>query len=174
MNLIIEGPDCSGKSTLIAAAFADFCVIHNGVYKSPTDAFNRFMQQIPSVHNAVNHPILIWDRNYPSELIYGDIYRQKTLTAEQTEEVETAHLAMGTIVVLCLPPRDVVLAAWRDRKNHGQEYVEMEDSFNLILDAYYENFSDICQLPCIIYDYTTMSVEDLMDSIKEMEMSLNG
>lgn len=160
MNLLIEGPDCSGKSTLIQTVLSDFCIIHNGVYKSPDLAFKAYMDQIPSNYSAIVCPLIVWDRQYVSEQIYGPIFRGKGLSQEQVEAIEAKHRALNTIVVLCNPPKDVVMQQWRLRNAKREEYIEQESYFDKIVDEYYENFATHCSLPFIEFNYLD---DDLMD-----------
>lgn len=165
MNLLIEGPDCSGKSTLIQTVLSDYCVIHNGVYKSPDLAYKAYMEQIPSNYSAIVCPLIVWDRQYVSEQIYGPIFRGKGLSQEQVEAIEAKHRALNTVVVLCAPPKEVVMQQWKLRNAKREEYIEQESYFEKIVDEYFGNFEAHCSLPFITFNYLD---DDLLELKKRV------
>lgn len=151
MSIIIEGPDCSGKSTLILEEFNDMCVIHNGRYPSPMEAFKAYLGQCPSPQ--YNHNNIVWDRNYPSEQIYGRIYRSKNIPQEDIDVLEK-HLAdIKTVIVLCCPPQGIIIDNWRKLKQQRNEYIENESYFQDIVREYDVVFNSYVSLPVIHYDY---------------------
>ncbi len=152
MSIIIEGPDCSGKSTLILQEFNDLCIIHNGRYPSPMEALKAYTAQCPSPQ--YNHDNIVWDRNYPSEQIYGEIYRNKNIPQEHIDELEKQLKAIKTVIVLCIPPFDVVIDNWRELKRQRSEYIENESYFKEIVTTYHDSFGSYVSLPIVEYDYT--------------------
>jgi len=152
MSIIIEGPDCSGKSTLILEEFNDLCVIHNGRYPSPMEAFKAYLGQCPSPR--YNFHNIVWDRNYPSEQIYGKIYRSKNIGQEHIDVLEK-HLAdIKTVIVLCCPPKETIINNWRKLKQERNEYIENESYFEDIVNEYDKYFNLYVMLPVVHYDYT--------------------
>lgn len=149
MNIIIEGADCSGKSTLIEQQFSDYCVIHNGVYPSPDLAFKAYMGQIPSPKRNFNN--IVWDRMFISEQIYGPIYRNGGLSPLQVFELHEKLKAIQTIIILCDPGDKVLLETWRSRKS--EEYITDEESYMEIVEGY-RMLRAVTDLPVILYDWT--------------------
>lgn len=168
MNIIIEGPDCSGKSTLIKTIFNDQCIIHNGVYRSPKLAHRAYMDQIPSNQMCRDNPYIVWDRQYISEQIYGSIYRNACMFKDQVDAIELKHRFIKTIVIVCNPGTDTIMTEWARRRNAGQEYVEQLDCFEQIVDVYTNKFDSICNLPFFEFNYLTDDISSIKDRIKHL------
>ena len=68
MKIILEGPDCAGKTTLATALkgkLVDYLYKHHGQYKH---AYK------PHIETLKLQNVII-DRHWPSELIYSTIFR---------------------------------------------------------------------------------------------------
>lgn len=165
MNIIIEGPDCSGKSTLISQTFRDHIVVHNGVYRSPIEAFDAYLNQIPDPAILKGSTPLVLDRSYISEQIYGPIYRQRGLDDFQVRLLESAYRRIKAVVVLCTPPKAMVLTEWKRRQSKGQEYIHNSEIFDQIVEMYYNDIDSVTTLPVITYDFTVQNPEDLKKRI---------
>lgn len=109
MNVIIEGPDNSGKSTLIKFLESNLrrSVIHNTVDKDSTSVLGKQAQELSLEGN------IIYDRSAViSEYIYCLVLQRAPVIPFNISHV--ADLCDNAIVVFCLPPLDKVLATTKD------------------------------------------------------------
>lgn len=166
--IIFEGPDCSGKSTaarqlLRENGWIDSRLIHHGPYPG-------IKKMLPRLYVETMLPMLeeregqIWDRCWLSEPIYGDVFRAG---ADRIGEINRRHLERfalrhGAVVVLCLPPWEVISDEWIRRKSKGddQEYLANTDQLRQVYD-HYENLRFMTHLPVVTYDFTTHSMNKL-------------
>ena len=155
--IILEGPDCSGKSTL-AKALADRLLYHTLMHHGPYPRLTS--QQLPRFYaegmatSLQRWHGLVMDRSWLSEQVYGPIYRgADRLATFQRRHLERIALRLGAVVVLCLPPWADVRDQWARRKglDPKAEMLDNEDQLRRIYDAYHALETD---LPVVHYDYT--------------------
>jgi thymidylate kinase len=149
MRIILEGPDCAGKTTLatkLKEKLTDYLYIHHGVY---AHAYKPHLE-------SLKLETVIIDRHWPSELIYGTIFRAGptyniyTMEKRVTENVLTKH-------ILCLPPKDLVLKNFLERKGKGQEQF---DDVSKVYDAY-KLFKNTFPY-FVLYNYAEQSAEEFI------------
>lgn len=149
--IILEGADCTGKSTLLnKIKNEDTLVIHNGVYESRTVAFETYIDQIAdNIYKSV-----ILDRSYISELIYGSIYRGEK-NHEWKSEIRLLESMMvsyfSPLVIVCLPPIEIVLNEWQNRIN--TEYIKDSYTIEAIYAEYQLNIGNYTSLPVVPFNY---------------------
>lgn len=145
--LILEGPDCSGKSTLAKqlATFNGFEYRHLGRPKPNEDVFRTYTLELWRALKSPN-PV-VFDRLYLGETIYGPVMRGGSLLSPlQRLLIERLMAANDVKQVVCLPNFEVCRDKWRERL--GQEYVQLEPQLKKIWDGY----SRVLSWPQ--YDYT--------------------
>jgi len=126
--IILEGPDCAGKTTL--AKELEKCgykIVHNGPPKTD-DPFREYALQIEE-SAKVN---TVFDRLHIGEMIYGPILRGKSrITLYQYEELNEVIKRMGGLVVICLPPWRNVIDCWSEHQaqEHIKEYGQLRESY---------------------------------------------
>lgn len=126
--IILEGPDCAGKTTL--ARELEKCgyeYIHNG----PPDKPSMMEVYYDQLKQAIERPIVI-DRFHLGELVYGPLLRGHSgLTDEDYINLDAKIEAMGGIVIICLPTWRQVLDGWAARKaqEHIQQYDQLRESY---------------------------------------------
>jgi thymidylate kinase len=149
MKIILEGPDCAGKTTLansLKGKLTDYLYIHHGQYKH---------SYAPHMESLKLRNVII-DRHWPSELIYSTIFRSGPVYNVNIMEYE-ARRDVNTKFILCLPPKSKVLARFEERKQHGGEDFE---SVAKVYDAYvllknmYPYFT--------IYNYAEMTADEFI------------
>lgn len=126
MNIIIEGPDGAGKTTLAKqlAKQLNLQIVH---FVAPTDNTSQFEMYRDFLIDARN---IILDRAWYSDMVYGPIFRGKAeIQFDAMRELERG--AEDTIVIYCTGP---VEAMWRAAQERGETFVKT-----------YEQFEEICR-----------------------------
>jgi hypothetical protein len=162
--IILEGSDCSGKTTL--AKELEKCgykIIHNGPPKENEDPLTVYEDQLDA---AVKVPT-VFDRLHIGEMIYGPILRGKSrITMDQFEELNDTIINMGGLVVICLPPWRNVIDCWSNRQaqEHIKEYGQLRESYRKFA-AYLDSHPQ-----CLSYDYTRFMAPSFAKAIVELEV----
>lgn len=171
-HIIVEGPDGSGKDTLIRdllVLFPDH-TLHARASTSlggPVSDLARWVSrdvntmdiQHPSIYNR--HPLI-------SELVYhryrqGDQagYRSAEWTHAAWRNAMRKHASKHAIVVFCQPPAHVV----RKTVNQQGRDAHMPGVYDNILDIYTDYATHLWPGISIRYDYTKDTVPDLIKKI---------
>jgi|TARA_A100001201_G_scaffold99554_1_gene85700 thymidylate kinase len=130
MKIILEGPDCAGKTTLanlLKQKLTDYLYIHNGIYSK---AYK------PHV-DCLKLDNVIIDRHWPSELVYGTIFRAGPSYNIYQMEQHCKNNATNKYI-LCLPPKDLVLKRFLERKEHEdfEDVSKVYDAYHLFKNMY--------------------------------------
>lgn len=158
MILLFEGPDYSGKDTLIAKMRQKDNVIyfHNGTYSSQAHAMKAYRQQIKTVHRILEHTFsdvqIIFNRAHISSWIYGQIIRNEIILDEEYFDIDNEFAALNTQVIKCLPPKEICMRGWENRIH--EEYVKDLDLMEQVYDFYANDFELTTNLPYVTYDFT--------------------
>lgn len=169
--VILEGPDGGGKTTLanelLKATIGAATLKRHGPYPGESRIAKHYLA---SVMDAVIHPakLVIMDRAWHSEPIYGAAWRngENRLSAMDVVALESAAKIAGGVLVICLPPYDVCLTAWKTRM--GKEYLKKEEALKYVWHAYHRGLDRWRQaLPIVAYDYTRDDLAATLEEIKE-------
>lgn len=126
MKIVVEGPDCSGKSTLAQALhfrLGNYKYVHNSLFQGKhvqrniSGQISHFSDDLFHSHLdllRLNENIII-DRHWPSELVYGHIFRNKF---EYDIKKMRRHCKIyRPIYIGCLPSYETVLKKFEERKD---------------------------------------------------------
>ena len=155
-TLIIEGVDCSGKTTLAQEIQMRWACKYIHVKQAPlgVDTLVHFISAI----KGIRQPTII-DRLHWSEQVYADVLRKNSLLSDRDFGVIDGYvMAHRGIFIYCNPPLQSVLNAImrdEDGENHNT------DIANEIYREYRKNPRTV--LPIIEYDYTKDNVDDLLE-----------
>lgn len=128
--IILEGPDCSGKTTLANQLMAQF---KNCIYihcSTSDDIESLHIAAITTAIEASNDFPVIIDRLHLSEEIYGKIFRNKVAYNTKLFE-EKLSGCLNAYKVLCLIDKETTLKLHKERKNQ-----EMFDNISKVWDEY--------------------------------------
>lgn len=167
--IIVEGPDNSGKSTLIKQLLE----LDPGLRILKRKKFDRHKDQtigtsyleelIPKDGDRVSHGYAIADRFFASECIYGTLFRNGCrMTASEHRAVRNLLVSYGTVLVYCRPPRESIEKTWNERP-------QLYDRDPLrIYNEYEERLYDIfkgADQASFNYDWTHRSAYDMRSNI---------
>lgn len=133
--LVLEGPDCAGKTTLAKA-------IQNIDYKAKYIHMSyRFIDRmglyhIAAIHRGIQYSMLgynvIIDRSWPSTEIYSQIFRNDNRWNKLGYRLNPVIIRFG-LQVLCLPDFETVYAHYK--QNAHEQMYDLADA-EKIYDAY--------------------------------------
>lgn len=159
MNICIEGPDNSGKSTLVN----ELAYIYEREVRHATKPADNVAAALDFEIECRDGSKLILDRSQAvSGLIYDAVVR-KQLPYFGLHDVE--RLAFDALLIICLPPKEIVLA---DKERDQMEGVR--DNHEALYDAYAGLVTDgkIGNSSVFVYDYTKHKPTDVMDWIENL------
>lgn len=168
-TIIMEGPDCAGKTTLINSEFEQFKRKHNGVYGSSDIACKAYINQLNSIQEDT-----VFDRMHLSELVYGSAIRGSAMDKKLFAVVELLAAYREAVLIICLPPKETLIESWKNRR--GKEYVKRMDQMLAIYDVY-EKAHQLTKIPTIYYDYTDVEFNTenpLLQRISELKARFYG
>ena len=128
--VVVEGPDCSGKTTLINKLMErhpNNCYIHNAVTDDIKSLHENTLQA--AYIASKNHWVFI-DRLHLSEKIYGTVFRNGPSYDIDTFDVYATNF-MKVKKILCIVDKETVLAKHAERIDK-----EMFNNISTIWDMY--------------------------------------
>lgn len=163
MNIVVEGPDNAGKSTLIKFLESNLrrSVVHNTVDKDSDSVMAKQAKELSLEGDT------IYDRSaVVSEYIYCLVLGRTPVIPVNISDV--ADLCDNTVMVFCLPPLDKVLATSKDEMPGVVENLEA-------LYNQYDNLIDELVMmgkQLFVYDWTMEEdgAEAALDYINERNL----
>jgi hypothetical protein len=146
MHIVIEGPDCSGKTTLAnqLCEMLSFEYRHEGPPPADTNLKDYYCGELA----MLSEPTII-DRFALGERVYGPILRGKDRLGEEgLLKVQQVMLKLNVFQIICLPPNNALWKAFIDSSVKGNE---------LLGPVQYEASIDAWTQHCrntYLYDYT--------------------
>jgi len=164
-QVLIEGPDCSGKSTLVNCLKNELCWDAKSLHHKDADQFSRYLFEYSSQEK------IIFDRGHISESIYSALWRGGNPFSVGESTVLDSIVRMNMITVFALPDVSVLRERYALR-NYAQKITisELETSACLFKD--YFDCNKI--IPAIIYcskdywelEYTVKKVSSIVGEAK--------
>jgi thymidylate kinase len=154
MILILEGADCSGKSTLAEQIHKQtgYKQLHRTQPKTEEDKkcmMDEYLQVIKANKNC------ILDRSWYSEMVYGPVMRDASVISyPQMYELERMLTKNGALLIYCTAPEPTL---WKRCLRRGEEYITKPDDFHNICKGFDELMYDVPHfIPVLTYEYKDM------------------
>ena len=151
--IIVEGPDGCGKSTMVRALQAkreieNVKTVHHGPYleKCRSELLQTYLASINSFKEDKNFDIMIMDRCWVSEFIYGPIVRGSSrLRLSDLDIIREALDGMDVKIVFVQPPLWFCRTNWE--RDLADEYVGDSEHFEAIVHEYRKHNLNTWGLP---------------------------
>jgi thymidylate kinase len=151
--IVLDGPDAAGKSTL-AAKFKEAHgarVIHL-TYRFKDKMFAYQTAALRLALRLAETQLVVIDRHWPSECVYGSVFRGGSKWAQAGRFYDRVLLKHGAIHVLCLP-ESVEAAVEAHKANLDPDHPYDDTDFKKVVQRYlhfgygYRNTSDMQAAP---------------------------
>ena len=155
----VEGPDGSGKSTLVPELAGIM-----GLDVVPTDDPPRSWDEcLRRIERRVS-PSLVCDRSsgLVSELVYGPVLRGGTIVDEEVVWSVVRSVVHAVVFVYCRPPDDAIRPTFRDGEDpgHAKGVLEKSDPLRRRYDEVMSRLSGM-GARVVRYDRTRQTVEEV-------------
>lgn len=159
-RILIEGPDCSGKSTALDRIKNALRWDAKSLHHREGDQFQRYIKEYCSVENTV------FDRGHFSEAVYGQMWRGGNPFSQQEFNFLNFYLQREGLIIFALPSEETLINRYRAR-NFSQQIKENELAFarKLFLEKS-QNVTNIL--------YTSSSYEELDNLVAEVLRRVNA
>lgn len=161
MNVIIEGCDNAGKSSLIKhlVSRTKLSTYHNVVDKNAASTLAKQAAEISREGNT------IYDRSSViSEYIYSMVLGRAPVVPFNISDI--SELCNNAIVIFCVPPIDKVLATTKEEMQGVRENLcELYNAYDRLVD----NLS-VLNCEFFVYDWTMDEPEAVVDYISETHL----
>lgn len=176
--IIVEGPDNSGKTTLIDSLKAEFGLRllrpAGGPPKSCLELSERCEYIIKEASLCLSKRLIVDRISLIGESIYGPICRGKDLWTEIPQikaDLLYALNCLDPFYIYCRPPIHIIqnLDTHQIKEYDTEEHLEkIKERSNLIIKAYDNYFNPFSKHRLFVYDYTRpSSYYNLINLLKE-------
>lgn len=135
MIIMLEGPEAAGKSTLGSnlSLSTGWPLVHRDKPKTAADRIEMMAYYTYAVTSKEN---LIFDRCWYSEIVYGNIMRDKSYISYDQMYFLEEQLAKrgGGLIIHCTDRIDLL---WGRCQVRGEDYIKDIDTLNNICDMYH-------------------------------------
>lgn len=155
INVIVEGPDCSGKSTLVDRLKNTLRWDAKSLHHRDGVQFRRYLKEYALLENTVI------DRSHFSEQVYSEMWRGGSPFSYTEKEILDKIALQESIIILVCPTLEVLKKRYLAR-NYPQQIKleELEKSRELFM----EELGNICAIHYFSHDY-----EELDRVVKEVK-----
>jgi thymidylate kinase len=154
-NIIIEGPDCSGKSTLVNRIKNMLRWDSKSLHHREGHQFTRYIQEYANSKNTV------FDRSHFSEEVYSILWRGGSPFSKEEKEILNNICKLNTLIIFTCPELKTI------RERHSSRDYQQQITFNE-LEKSRELFSKTFEnIPHILYlSENYEELEELIEKIK--------
>jgi len=153
-NILVEGPDCSGKSTVVERLKNLLKWDSKSLHHRQGNQFQRYLQEYTQEN-------IVFDRGHVSESVYGQLWRGGDPFNEEEKRLLDGLCKHRSLIIFTCPPIHLLKVRYIDRKFSQQiKFEELEYARELFCTI----FKDI---PHILY--TSQSLKELDNLLKKVK-----
>jgi len=156
-NIIVEGPDCSGKSSVVNRIKNELRWDSKSLHHREGDQFNRYLKEYALSTNTV------FDRSHFSEEVYSILWRNGSPFSEKEKNILNEICKLKVLIIFACPKLKVMQARYESRSYEQQiRFDELAKSRGLFCNV----FTDVPHI--IYYSDNYEELDGLVERIKEM------
>lgn len=158
-KVIVEGPDCSGKSTVVDRVKNALRWDSKSLHHKEGNQFNRYLQEYALADRVV------FDRSHVSEAVYSELWRRGSPFSEEEGKILNMLLQKDSLIILSSPSVELMQERYKSRGFTQQvKFEELEESRNL----FFKRFNGD-KIPFIAYGSQTYEELDyLVENIRRL------
>jgi thymidylate kinase len=131
--ILVEGPDCSGKSTLVERLKNSLHWDSKTLHHRGGDQFERYIKEYILAEN------IVFDRGHLSEMVYSELWRAGNSISINDANLLEKLLLRNSIIIFSCPKISLMKKRYRERKFEQQiKFTELTKSKNLFI-KYFKN-----------------------------------
>lgn len=143
IRIIVEGPDCSGKSTLVNRIKNDLGWDSKSLHHKEGNQFLRYLKEY-----AFSEQI-VFDRSHFSEEVYSILWRGGSPFSKEEKEILEDICKLNTLILFACPSLETMEKRYLSRDYYQQiSFEELKECRNL----FYEKLSAV---PHLLYTSST-------------------
>ncbi len=120
-QILVEGPDCSGKTTLVERLKNELRWDAKALHHLNGNQFNRYLKEY-----ALQEKI-IFNRGHYSEIAYGKLWRAGNPFSAEEQQILDKICQQNMVIIFACPPLEVLQHRYRKRNFQQQiKYEELE------------------------------------------------
>ena len=154
-RIIVEGPDCSGKTTVVERIKNELCWDAKALHHLEGKQFRRYLREYASQEN------IVFNRGHFSEIVYSKLWRGGNPLSAKEMEILNNICTVNTIIIFACPSLEIMKQRYCER-NYPQQ-IKLEE-----LELSRKYFCEIMDhVPHILYeskDYNELQA--LIDKVK--------
>ena len=125
-RIIIEGPDCSGKSTVVNRIKNALHWDSKSLHHREGDQFWRYLKEY------TYNEFVVFDRSHFSEIVYSRLWRNGSPFTETENNILTEICKLKTIIIFSCPDLATMKQRYKERNYNQQiKFEELERSREL-------------------------------------------
>lgn len=176
--IILEGPDCGGKSTLAKELeLRGYAVIHTGPPGStpPYESYFSALQHLTTrVKAGIDNRPVVFDRFHLGERVYGKVLRENDrLGPVYHRMLDRILLGLGAVLVYCTTDEADMLKKWKQRNAEGKELVTDSGVYQELFQEYEFHFGTQ-SIEWHTYDYRYSTPDDLLETVNASYVENKG
>lgn len=114
--ILLEGPDCSGKTTLANVLTTPECIFHSTYVGHDAQEKHTMDNFLAGFNCSREGKIAVLDRGWIGHDIYASVFRPSLPNADWTKRHHAIAQACRCYTVLCAPPASMVQYAFDDEQ----------------------------------------------------------
>ena len=130
-KIIVEGPDCSGKSTFVERLKNMLHWDSKSLHHLEGDQFKRYLKEY------VLNERIVFDRSHFSEIVYSNLWKRKTPFIDKEIRILNEFVCLDTLIVFVCPDVETLQKRYNNRNFDQQiKFEELERSRRLFLEVF--------------------------------------